>query len=159
MFNKFAFIIILIFISNIYCGDSLLSKLVRRQIKSIRSVIFKALRSKCEKRSKERENVKDSDELHELKTSFKKQIMDRSVSSNEKMSSGFTSAKFHSFLNIKINYSTAADDPTNFFGSTPFVTDAKKIPEVGSAKECWSGSYWPMRNGLISVRYDKISKN
>lgn len=51
------------------------------------------------------------------------------------------------------------DEPSKFF-NTSFDTNIKKLPLKGKVKKHpWSGSYWPMRNGLASVRYAKNEKN
>ena len=50
------------------------------------------------------------------------------------------------------------DSPKRFFNST-FYTNIIKLPQKGRViGKPWSGSYWPMKNGLTSVRYAKNDK-
>jgi hypothetical protein len=51
------------------------------------------------------------------------------------------------------------DEPSKFF-NIKFDININKLPLKGETKQHnWSGSYWPMRNGLISVRYGNNEKN
>jgi hypothetical protein len=51
------------------------------------------------------------------------------------------------------------DEPSKFF-NVKFDININQLPLKGETKQPnWSGSYWPMRNGLISVRYGNNEKN
>ncbi len=53
------------------------------------------------------------------------------------------------------------DDPKLFFGEdVSFTTNINSIPYIGNVTiSGWSSSYWPMRNGEVSVRYPLNDKN
>jgi hypothetical protein len=68
-------------------------------------------------------------------------------------------SKFASFLSVDRVWMDQ-DDPKRFFLNTAYTTNINSIPSTGFAGvQGWSGSYWPMRNGGISVRYNKNEKN
>jgi hypothetical protein len=51
------------------------------------------------------------------------------------------------------------DDPRRFFNHT-IEYSIHKLPQRGIVRQKpWSGTYWPMRNGILSVRYGKNEKN
>ena len=51
------------------------------------------------------------------------------------------------------------DEPSKFF-NVKFDTKISKLPLKGETKQPnWSGSYWPMRNGLVSVRFGNNEKS
>ena len=63
----------------------------------------------------------------------------------------------NSLLEIARNFADI-DNPKRFFNST-FDTNINNLPQIGRVKKKpWSGSYWPMKNGIISVRYAKNDK-
>ncbi len=53
------------------------------------------------------------------------------------------------------------DDPKLFFGDdVSYTTNINSIPYIGNVTIAgWSSSYWPMRNGEVSVRYPLNEKN
>jgi len=58
------------------------------------------------------------------------------------------------FLSIKRSIPNT-DNPKYFFEG-PFVSEIGSLPQSGSVPTPWSSSYWPTRNGGISVRYGKV---
>jgi len=94
-------------------------------------------------------------ENHEALINFKMQFRDymraRSGQVNTPPMSGA------SFLELKKGY-ISSDAPSLFLG-TNYVSDITQLPLSGSAKNPWSGSYWQMRAGLTSVRYDRSNRN
>jgi hypothetical protein len=69
-------------------------------------------------------------------------------------------SNFYSFLSVKNkkDFSTS-DNPSNFFDQD-YVKNISEIPLNGSAKKKpWSSTYWPTRNSLLAVRYDRSPRN
>jgi hypothetical protein len=93
--------------------------------------------------------------IYDMKLHIQDQIMSRSEAFQVKQNN----PKFSSFLAVERQW-LATDDPKKFFLENGFSTSIHSIPTAGaSSKVGWSGSYWPMRNGGISVRYPKNSRN
>jgi hypothetical protein len=66
--------------------------------------------------------------------------------------------KQQSFAELKREF-PPKDLPKRFFNDK-FETNIVNLPLVGQAeKKPWSGTYWPMQNGLASVRYQRNSRN
>ena len=52
------------------------------------------------------------------------------------------------------------DAPDLFFNGQSFISDISKLPTSGqTASEPWSSTYWPIKNGILSVRYADNEKN
>jgi hypothetical protein len=69
-------------------------------------------------------------------------------------------SNFYSFIGVKNkkDFSTS-DNPSNFF-EEDYVKNINQIPLKGTGdKKPWSSTYWPTRNSLLAVRYDRTSKN
>lgn len=96
--------------------------------------------------------------FQEYKESVMNEIIRRSNKGNFESQSNFLNENF-SFLETSrsIPY---PDSPNKFFTNSRFERNIENIPLKGSViRKPWSGSYWPMRNGLIAVRYGKNDKN
>jgi hypothetical protein len=124
---------------------------------------------------------REARQLDGYKNFIKREIMDRSVNPGDSrppdsflqfnMEEGRQNhGKNHKFSFLeklnKLSLSSGSsrpfpikDEPTKFF-NVSFDTDIKKLPLKGKVKKHpWSGSYWPMRNGMVSVRYANNEKN
>jgi hypothetical protein len=65
---------------------------------------------------------------------------------------------FSSYLEVSRQISTK-DDPSAFL-DYKYETNINKLPKQGEVdKKPWSSTYWPTKNGQISVRYNTNSKN
>jgi len=96
--------------------------------------------------------IKDHQNLINYKMDFKNYIMTKS-----NLLEG-NNVKYQSFLEIKGDFEKAQHPFTFFAGE--FTKDITKLPLTGKGQfDPWSGSYWPMRNAQISVRYDRGVKN
>jgi hypothetical protein len=72
---------------------------------------------------------------------------------------GQTSSTFISFLSVNRPI-PQPDDPKNFFTDDGYTTWIHSYPPSAEVNIVgWSGSYWPMRNGGTSLRYNKNDKN
>jgi len=86
------------------------------------------------------------------------QIINKSTWSPNNLKKSESHDNFFSFIETSRNIPDI-DNPKRFFNST-FEINIHKLPTIGKVKKKpWSGSYWPMRNGIISVRYGKYGKN
>jgi hypothetical protein len=102
----------------------------------------------------------DTTDLFQYKFNFKKYIMDRSVSRanrDPQSQESYNKSNFYSFLTMKKNYEEF-DKPEKFF-TTAYKKNILDIPMTGTGLEPWSSTYFPMRNALLAVRYDRGPKN
>lgn len=100
------------------------------------------------------EQVKQAQDFSKFKNQILGKLMQQSMGKQQQ-----TSPNFQSFLSIERSI-PEVDDPKKFFPHTAFTTNIYSIPSAGRvAVEGWSGSYWPMRNGGLSVRYNKNDRN
>ncbi len=110
----------------------------------------------------EKEEIKSGKELTEVeKTTYdmKAQIQEMLMSKSVSYAHIQENSQYSSFLQLKREW-LPSDDPKKFFGDSAYSTNIYSIPMVGRTSNIgWSGSYWPMRNGGISLRYPKNSKN
>lgn len=68
--------------------------------------------------------------------------------------------QFQSFLEVEKREIQSQDQPSLFFDDDQWTKNINAIPAMGNTTYVpWSGSYWPMKNGAISVRYNKNDKN
>lgn len=101
------------------------------------------------------QRVKDHHLLIDYKIQTKNFLMNKSLHYGEP---DYIQNNFQSFLEMKGPFEKT-QHPYTFFVEN-YVKDVTGLPLTGSVKNVpWSGSYWPMKNGLISVRYDRGPKN
>ena len=101
------------------------------------------------------EEQRQTQQLTEYKNKIFEQIMQKSG-----VQQGTTqNPKFSSFLMVNRPIQDM-DMPSKFFTDEAFTTNIHSIPMMANVTRTpWSGSYWPMRNGAVSVRYGKNEKN
>ena len=100
-----------------------------------------------------------TEQLEEVRhnTQYKNQIIDNIM--KQSVQNVQTSNGFMSFLSINRSIQDQ-DDPSKFFPHSGITTWIHGIPSAARASITgWSGSYWPMRNGGISLRYNKNANN
>jgi hypothetical protein len=129
----------------------------RNQVVQRRNELFRYVINSVEERLRNIQIKKTPSELFWYKMNFKKMIMERSiVSNNSKARQNFLSYISLSKSNL-LDFS-ASEKPETFLNGD-YVKNISEIPTTGEGAEPWSSTYWAMRNGLISARYDRTASN
>lgn len=99
-----------------------------------------------------------SPHLQAYKNSYKQRIKQLNPVYNPQLGKSFKNAA--SFLSLKDPIPSNQGSLYNFFINMQYVTNIDNIPLSGQGVEPWSATYWPIENGVISVRYNRnLSSN
>lgn len=100
----------------------------------------------------DKETTQEMKQLTTYRNKFVESIMKKTQQSK-------LQSHFSSFLSINRPF-PELDDPKNFFIDESFTSNINSIPSIGNCTITgWTSSYWPMRNGEVSVRYPLSVKN
>ena len=127
-----------------------LNQKLKQKLENYRKVMIEQEEIKANKEITEQEKT-----IYDMKLKIQEMLMSKSESDVKAQ----MNTQYSSFLQLEREW-LLSDDPKRFFGDSAYSTNIYSIPMVGrSSSVGWSGSYWPMRNGGISLRYPKNSKN
>jgi len=138
------------------------SNFIREQAENL---FFKKKLLEYEKRmDSKRIEYDDNDEVidpifQEYKMKIMQEIIRRSSESFNTAQSHLRNNEF-SFLETQTKRGIPQPDSPNSFFNEKFERNIEQLPLQGLVKRHpWSGSYWPMRSGMISARYGRNEKN
>lgn len=130
-------------------------------------ISFSTILHETEKKLKNMQFNRPSDEVLQQRLNFEEFIKQRSVVNYDQYTNNTTSTRLNSFLGIKtktltnlkkIKKFSLREQPEIFFDED-YEKHIIKIPCTGKGENPWSSSYFAMRYGLIGVRYDRTSRN
>jgi hypothetical protein len=95
----------------------------------------------------------------QAQTKYKNKMFEQ-IMQKSRPSQNIKSPRFQSFLSKLNRPIPEVDSAETFFDKDGFTKSIHSLPPLGNVTRTpWSGSYWPMRNGGISMRFNKNDKN
>lgn len=125
---------------------------LKKRFEESKNRYYQDLFAKTENMLKKFKQKPVPNELQSYKNSIKKKIMQSNPAFSDNEQNSFHTGI--SFLSLK-QAIPSGQGPEYFFVNSQYERSIDRLPLSGEGKEPWSASYWPIRNGAISVRYNK----